>query len=119
MSTVRVLKRFMKVFKIHFSYTCKKFENFLLMWNTSVSDHCCHHCDSVVYKADSVIDTIQHNDECQTVESSICRILPGLCAKLLCITYTMSMLEGYDKATEETEFSYKRCCNDETGTFYF
>ena len=25
------------------------------------------------------------------------------------------MLEGYDKASEETEFSYKNCCNDDTG----
>ena len=62
-------------------YTCSKFESFkggpLLMWNTTVSDHCCHHCDGVVYKADSVIDTIHHEDECQTTETSVCRILPG------------------------------------------
>ena len=73
--------------KLHFSYTCKKFENLkgvsLLMWNTSVSDHCCHHCDGVVYKADAVMDTIHHKDECQTMETSVCRILPGSCAKLL------------------------------------
>ena len=63
------------------SYTCNKFETFkggiLFMWNTSVSDHCCHHCDGVVYKADSVIDTIHHEDECQTTETSLCRILQG------------------------------------------
>ena len=47
------------------------------MWNVSVSDHCCQHCDGVVYKADSVIETVFHQDECETVESSICRILPG------------------------------------------
>ena len=63
-------------------YNCNKFDDFtggiLLMWNTSVSDHCCHHCDGVVYKADVVMDTIHHEDECQTVETSVCRILPGL-----------------------------------------
>ena len=63
-------------------YTCNKFENYkggiLLMWNTSVSDHCCQNCDGVIYKADSVIDTIHHEDECQTRETSVCRILPGM-----------------------------------------
>ena len=52
------------------------------MWNTSVSDHCCHNCDDVVYKADAVIDTIHHKDDCQTVETSVCRILPGMSVKL-------------------------------------
>ena len=64
-----------------FRYTCNKFDDFtggiLLMWNTSVSDRCCQSCDGVVYKADSVIATIDHEDECQTVETSVCRILPG------------------------------------------
>ena len=61
----------------YFSYTCNMFETYL-MWNTSVSDRCCHHCDGVVYKADSVIDTVQHDDECQTVETLVCRILTGM-----------------------------------------
>ena len=88
------------------------------MWITSVSDNCCHHCDGVVYKADAVMDTIHHEDECQTVETSVCRILPGLWLKLLLLLIT-SLLEGYDKATEETEFSYKNCCNDETGEYLY
>ena len=64
-----------------FRYTCVKFENFiddtLLTWNTSVSDRCCQNCKGVVFKADSVIDTIHHEDECQTTEISFCRILPS------------------------------------------
>ena len=89
------------------------------MWNTSVSDHCCHHCDGVVYKADTIIDTIQHEDECQTVETSVCRILPGIPGLLFSYLITISLSEGFDKATEEIEFAYKNCCNDETGIFYF
>ena len=83
------------------------------MWNTSVSDHCCRNCDGVVHKADSVIDTIHHEDECQTIETSVCRILPGMSASHLHLP--ISLFKGYDKAKEETEFSYKNCCNDETG----
>ena len=64
-----------------FRYTCVEFEYFigdnLLTWNTSVSDRCCQSCEGVVYKAGSVIDTINHEDDCKTVETSVCRILPG------------------------------------------
>ena len=70
------------LYQFYSSYTCNKFENYksgsLLMWNTSVSDRCCQNCDGVVHKADSVIDTIHHEDECQTIETSVCRILPGM-----------------------------------------
>ena len=63
------------------SYTCQKFHSIngwsALIWNTSVSDHCCQSCDNVVYKADSVMDTVHLEDECQTTETSVCRILPG------------------------------------------
>ena len=62
-------------------YNCNKFDDFtggiLLMWNTSVSDHCCQSCDGVVYKADSVMDTVHLEDECQTTDTSVCRIFPG------------------------------------------
>ena len=65
----------------NFSYTCQKFqitnEWSVLMWNTSVSDRCCQSCDGVVYKADSVMDTVHLEDECQTTETSVCRIFPG------------------------------------------
>ena len=64
-----------------FSYKCQRInENsrgIHLMWSTSVSDHCCQNCNGVVYKADSVIDTIHHEDKCRTIETSVCRILPG------------------------------------------
>ena len=64
-----------------FRYTCTFIDQHIhdkfYMWNVSVSDHCCQHCDGVVYKADSVIETVFHQDKCETVETSICRILPG------------------------------------------
>ena len=68
-------------FIFHFRYTCtfidQHFDDKFFMWNVSVSDHCCQHCDGVVYKADSVVETVLHEDKCGTVETSICRILPG------------------------------------------
>jgi len=83
-------------------YTCIYVDTYrdqkVYRWNVSVSDHCCLHCDGVVYKADTVIDTTQHEDECKTSETSVCRILPGL-----------------NRATIESEFNYKNCCNDNDG----
>ena len=89
----------------------------LLKWNTSVSDHCCHHCDGVVYKADSVIDTIHHEDDCKTIESSVCKILPGK-QKYNMYYISVFVLLGHDKALMESEFSYKNCCNDERGIHF-
>ena len=43
-----------------------------------MSDRCCENCDGVVYKADSVIDTTYLLDKCKTIESRVCRILPGI-----------------------------------------
>ena len=31
----------------------------------------------MVYSFDSVINTIHHNDKCQTIETSVCRKIPG------------------------------------------
>ena len=63
------------------SYTCTYVGTYrdknLYRWNVSVSDHCCLHCDGVVYKADTVIDTTQHEDECMTTKTTECRIIPG------------------------------------------
>lgn len=84
------------------SYTCKHFDNhsinMFFMWNVSASEQCCQHCDGVIYKAGSVIETIQHEDECRTSETSVCRVLP-------------------DKASAaiEIEFKYKHCCDDGSG----
>ena len=68
-------------FIFYFRYTCTYIDQHIddkfFMWNVSVSDHCCQHCDGVVYKADSVVETVLHEDKCGTVETSICRILPG------------------------------------------
>jgi len=70
----------------------------LFSWVGSVSDRCCQHCDGVVYKPDSVMETIQIEDKCQTVETSVCRILPD-----------------HENAVVETEYNYKQCCYDEDG----
>ena len=68
-------------FQYYFSYTCKRIENItrvtFLTWEVSISDHCCLNCHGVVYSVDSVIDTIHHDDECQTLETSVCRKIPG------------------------------------------
>ena len=65
-----------------FRYTCNNFGTFqnknLLFWNTSVSDTCCLTCQGSTYKADEVIDTVEHDDECKSIETSVCRILPGI-----------------------------------------
>ena len=94
------------------------------MWNTSVSDYCCQSCDGVVYKADSVIDTIEHEDECQTTKTSVCSILPGEWEKNLHLNLILdsdlsqifSSLDQ-EKAVIKNEFQYKYCCNDEKGSF--
>ncbi len=68
-------------FPFFFSYTCKRFENItrvtFLTWEVSISDHCCQNCKGMVYSVDSVIDIIHHNDECQTLETSVCKRIPG------------------------------------------
>ena len=72
-----------KVSSVSFScrYTCVPVGHYdvgsYYHWNVSVSDRCCENCDGVVYEADSVIDTTYLEDECKTIESRVCRILPG------------------------------------------
>ena len=57
----------------NFSYHCSHFvtiqERNYYFWNRTVSDSCCLHCDGTVYKADTVIDTIETEDECETVKT--------------------------------------------------
>ena len=64
------------------SYKCTNIDDIrgksLFYWNISVSDNCCQDCDGVVYKANSVIDTIQHENKCKTTETLVCKILPGI-----------------------------------------
>ena len=110
-------------FIFHFRYTCtfidQHIDDKFFMWNVSVSDHCCQHCDGVVYKADSVVETVLHEDKCGTVETSICRILPGHFSLIMFLKmfYFKSSLE-HSSAVIESEFNYKQCCNDEEGKDY-
>ena len=65
-----------------FRYTCTyagEYQGYkMYSWNTTVSDHCCClGCDGTVYKADSVIEETSHKDACLSVETSICRRVPG------------------------------------------
>ena len=66
----------------HFRYTCvfsgRHHNVNLFSWHASLSDRCCEHCDGVVYKPDSIIETKQSEDKCQTVETSVCRVIPGI-----------------------------------------
>ena len=62
-------------------------------WNTTISDNCCLGCDGKVHKADSVIEETLHEDECLSVETSICRRIPGKflpqdSPKIYCQIYT-------------------------------
>ena len=83
-------------------YTCSLSDEYknkeVYFWNTTVSSNCCTHCNGTVYKADAVIDSVEHEDDCKTIETSVCRIIPSL-----------------DMAKIETEILYKECCHDATG----
>ena len=79
------------------SYTCTYVGTYrdknLYRWNVSVSDHCCLHCDGVVYKADTVIDTTHHEDECKSSVSTVCRKIPGKLHFL--ISYFSLIIQDY------------------------
>ena len=49
----------------------------MYVWNTTVSDQCCLHCNGTVFKSDSLIDTVTMEDDCKTIETSFCRLLPS------------------------------------------
>ena len=86
-------------------------------WNTTVSDHCCLGCDGTVYKADSVIEETSHEDECLSVETSICRRIPGkFYPSYFLFSILLSILHlGEEKAKIEVEYNYRSCCNDDAG----
>ena len=86
----------------------------LLKWKTSVSDHCCLACTNTTYKADTVIETIEHGDKCKSIETQVCRILPGFSFLLKNAKYE-KFSSGHEKAKIESEFNYKACCNDDSG----
>ena len=50
----------------------------VLHWKTSVSDHCCLACTNTVYKADTVIERTELDDKCKSIETQVCRKLPGI-----------------------------------------
>ena len=78
-----------------FRYTCTYAGDHqgykMYSWNTTVSDHCCLGCDGTVHKADSVIQKTSHIDECLSVETSICRRIPG---KFLLYLYILGSLKN-------------------------
>ena len=109
----------MFTFKYVFRYQCTYLDKTkVLYWRTSVSDHCCLACTNTVYKAETVIDTIELDDKCKSIETQTCRKLPGSFHRdnYLVIMYTNKTFSaGNEKAKIESEFNYKACCNDNTG----
>jgi len=76
----------------------KETNELYVYWMTTVSEHCCLYCNNTVYKADTVIDTTQLEDKCESEETHVCRKIPG-----------------EKKAKIESEFRYGFCCNDDVG----
>ena len=88
----------------------------MVHWKTSVSDHCCLDCTNTVYKADTIIDTIELEDGCSSVETQICRKLPGTLLYSMVATFNLfKTFPGDKKAKINSEFNYKACCNDNSG----
>ena len=91
----------------------------MLYWKTSVSDQCCLACTNTTYKADTVIETIEFDDDCKSIETQVCRKLPGM--QINSFFYdrhaliALTLFKGLEKAMIESEFNYKACCNDDTG----
>ena len=69
-----------------------------IYWSTTVSDSCCLNCNNTVYKADTVINTVNLKDKCEAKETSVCR---------------KRIRTKRNKAEIETEFSYGSCCADD------
>ena len=70
----------------------------MFTWNISVSPNCCKTCDQKVFDANTIIETRRMEDRCGTIETSVCRLLPG-----------------HSEAIIENEYSYQDCCYDERG----
>jgi len=83
-------------------YECTEYDELmgekLFYWNITVSELCCLTCNGTVVPENTIIETENLDDECMTVKTSFCRNIPG-----------------YNNATIEVDFSYKNCCNDNTG----
>ena len=106
---------------ISFWYTCTYVGDHqgskMYSWNTTISDHCCLGCDGRVHKADSVIKEIPHEDECLSIETSVCRRIPGkYCQSHVLVRYIyMYKYLGEEKAKIEVEYTFRNCCNDGAG----
>ena len=78
---------------ILFRYTCTYTDSYqnkrVFAWNTTVSDECCLHCNGTVFKPDSLVNTVKMEDDCKTIESSYCRILPSKYFSPTFITYVV------------------------------
>ena len=62
-----------------YRYKCTSlYKTKMVYWKTSVSDHCCLACTNTTYKADTVIETIELDDKCKSIETQVCRKLPGM-----------------------------------------
>ena len=61
---------------VYFRYKCQYFGSILntdlYFWIKSVSDQCCLHCDGTVYKADTTIDSVVEDDDCGTIQKTMC-----------------------------------------------
>ena len=86
----------------NFSYQCTSLGRILsnekFFWNITVNPLCCLYCDNTVYKEDSIITSVERNDDCGTIETSVCRKFPDL-----------------DSADIEVEYKHKKCCVDSDG----
>ena len=88
-------------------------KEFYVYWNTTVSDNCCLYCNNTVYKADTVIDTTQLEDKCESEETHVCRKIPGIIWHKYEFYHLSQHIKGLQKAKIETEFRYGVCCNDD------
>ena len=78
LSKINLIESCITIFTSTFRYRCTYLHKTeILYWNTSVSDHCCLTCTNTTYKADTVIETIELDDKCKSIETQVCRKLPG------------------------------------------
>ena len=78
LSKINLNESCITIFTLTFRYRCTYLHKTeILYWNTSVSDHCCLTCTNTTYKADTVIETIELDDKCKSIETQVCRKLPG------------------------------------------
>ena len=114
-------KLFCKILRLYARHTClllnaSEHSNVKYFWNTTVSPECCLHCDDTVYTPESIMEVQTIDDECQSVETSICKKIPGWIF-FFNIEYLYFAYDavGENNAIVEIEINNKRCCHDERG----